>query len=113
MERSLRPAEAGEREEAGGGPEGSWWRDRAAKEREAAARANGGSAAFVLKDGPRTVEAPHRLVCQLPSGLPPLPHLDAALPLYERLRHRERDNLYETDRGSEDLQDRVTHNSCR
>lgn len=62
----------------------------------------------MLEDSPCAVEAAAWLVRQLPSGLPPLPHLDAALPLYEGFRHRERDNLKntsdkdETDRGSED-----------
>lgn len=106
VEGSLGPAEAREREEAGGGPEGSWRRDGASQEGEAAAGADGGGAAFVVEDGPRTVEAAGRLVGQLPSGLPPLPHLDVALPLDERLRHREDDNLEdtadETDRGSDD-----------
>lgn len=39
---------------------------------------------------------------ELPPGFPPLPHLDGALPLYERLRHGEHDNLDKTHRGSED-----------
>ena len=53
------------------------------------------------------MEPAARLVCQLPPGLPPLPHLDVALPLDERLRHWEYNNLDtsdkgETDRGTED-----------
>lgn len=43
------------------------------------------------------MKAPAGLVRQLPPGLPPLPHLDVALPLYERLCHREDDNLDDED----------------
>ncbi len=108
LERSPGLPEARKREEAGRGPERSWRRDWTSKEGEAAARADGGGTAFVLIYGPRAMKATAWLVRQLPSGLPPLPHLDAALPLYERLRHRERDNLDdtsdrdETQRGSEE-----------
>lgn len=96
MERSLGLAEARQRQEAGGGPERPWRGDRAAQEGEAAPGGDGGGAAFVLIDGSRTVEPAARLVRQLAPGLPPLPHLDAALPLDERLRHRQRNDLDHT-----------------
>lgn len=103
VEGGLGPAEAGEGEEAGGGPEGPRRRDGASQEGEAAAGADGGGAALVLEDGPRAVEPAAGLVRQLPSGLPPLPHLDVALPLDERLRHREDDNLGEASDRQEEV----------
>lgn len=101
MKGSLGFAESREGEETGGAPEGPRRRNWASQKREAAARADGGRTPFVLVDGPRAVKAAAGLVSQLPSGLPPLPHLDAALPFDECLCHGKRDNLDETDRGSE------------
>lgn len=93
MKRSLGFAEARERQEAGGGSERSWWRNRTAQERETSSRADGGSTALLLKDCSRTVQAANGLMCQLPPRLPPFSHLDAAFPLNEGLCHGETNNL--------------------
>lgn len=99
LKRSLGFAESREGEEAGGAPEGSGGRNWASQEREAAARADGGRSAFVLIDGSRTMKAAAWLVGKLPSGFPPLPYLDGALPLDERLSHGEHDDLDKTEEG--------------
>lgn len=64
------------------------------------------------------MKAASGLVHKFPSGLPPLPHLNVALSLYECLSHWESDDLdnktsdkVETDRGSED--NKMSHNRIK
>lgn len=86
-------AEAGEGEQAGGGPEGPW-RGDGPQEGEATPGADGGGPTLVLVDVPCPVEPSDRLVGQFAPGLPPLPYLNTALPLNQSLGHRQGHHLH-------------------